>query len=513
MLGARQPQIRALRTGHYAFHTPLNSNLHKPHAALVIIGHGSTLNPDSSSPTHLHAEAIRQRGIFGEVVCAFWKEEPSMSEVYAMLDSREIYLVPNFISEGYFCQEVLPRELRVTGPVTELGDRTLYYCDPVGIHPNMTKLLLQRADEVAPGVPRDQTSLIIVGHGTNLNENSTKAIKDQIELIRTGGYGFAEVIDTYMEEPPLVSDWHSLTTSPNVVVVPFFIADGLHSYQDIPVLLGMEAEGGAAASQREVFRHNPHHLQGRNLYYSSAIGTEPHLADVILDQVADFDAKHAPGPALQPYHTIDTWLEQKLSPGTCIIGQVQVTRQDSGFLLHHVADAGKLDQLALYEGPETAREVAKLDDEGAFRPLKSAPNLKQGWAVQVIGVKSLRIALDHLYPAAVGLAVHEEKGRLQPTPLRDNLRRQTGMYRFTNTITDDQAMDLVARCCNTPTKCLRRITWGLTHDQPLYGIAATKAVQQDMGDVPLLCIEVCPLVVAQARKVAQANHAAKGGQE
>jgi sirohydrochlorin cobaltochelatase len=227
----------------------------KPNAAIVIIGHGSTLNPDSSTPTFQHADEIRSRGLFAEVACCFWKEEPSMREVYAMLDSREVYLVPNFISEGYFCQEVLPRELRVTGPITETEGKVLYYCDPVGIHPNMTKLLLQRADEVAPGVPRGETSLIIVGHGTSLNENSRKVIEQQVALIRDGGYGFAEVVDAYMEEKPLVNDCHTLTTSPNVVVVPFFIADGLHSYQDIPVLLGMEAEGGAAASQREVFRH------------------------------------------------------------------------------------------------------------------------------------------------------------------------------------------------------------------------------------------------------------------
>ena len=57
-------------------------------------------------------------------------------------------------------------------------------------------------------------------------------------------------------------------------------------------MLGIESEVGAAASQREVFRHNPHHLRGKMLYYSSAIGTERLLADVILDQVADFDNLH-----------------------------------------------------------------------------------------------------------------------------------------------------------------------------------------------------------------------------
>jgi sirohydrochlorin cobaltochelatase len=51
---------------------------------------------------------------------------------------------------------------------------------------------------------------------------------------------------------------------------------------------------GAAASQREVFRHNPHHLHGRNLFYSSAIGTDRMMADVILDQIHDFDTSHTP---------------------------------------------------------------------------------------------------------------------------------------------------------------------------------------------------------------------------
>jgi len=85
--------------------------------------------------------------------------------------------------------------LRVTGPITETEGKALYCCDPVGIHPNMTKLLLQRADEVAPGVPRGESGLIIVGDGTSLNENSRKVIEQQVALIRDGGPGFAEVVD------------------------------------------------------------------------------------------------------------------------------------------------------------------------------------------------------------------------------------------------------------------------------------------------------------------------------
>ncbi|MFN5963312.1 MAG: CbiX/SirB N-terminal domain-containing protein [Verrucomicrobiota bacterium] len=265
----------------------------KPDSALILVGHGSTLNPDSSQPTHDHADTLRRMGLFREVHCAFWKEEPSMREVLRMVDCPEVYIVPNFRSEGYFTQNVIPRELGLTGRTTDLGRFRAHYTDPVGIHPSMTKLLLKRAAEVAPGVPPSESSLIIVGHGTGLNDNSTKAIKDQVALIKDSNLGFAEVIDAYMEEPPLIADWLSLTTAPNVIVVPFFIADGLHSFQDIPVLLGVEAEPTAAASQLDVFRRNPYQMHGRQLYYSSAIGTEPLLAEVMLDQIMAFDAASA----------------------------------------------------------------------------------------------------------------------------------------------------------------------------------------------------------------------------
>lgn len=262
----------------------------KPACALLILGHGSTENPDSSQPCWDHAEAIERSGRFGSVHCAFWKEEPSFRQIWPMIEEREVYVVPNFISEGYFTRQILPRELELEGHTTVRGDRVIHYCDPVGIHPAMTGLLTKRALEmVDDSVRPEETSLIIVGHGNGLNQKSTEAIKTQVQAIRASEAPFARVLDAYMEEAPLVADWRDLTDTPNVVVVPFFIADGLHSYQDIPVLLGIENEPTAAASQREVFRQNPYRLGERTLWYSQAIGTDPSLAEIIVDQVAYFD--------------------------------------------------------------------------------------------------------------------------------------------------------------------------------------------------------------------------------
>jgi len=266
----------------------------KPDSALVIIGHGSTVNPDSSAPTFDHTEALRARGVFGEVHCAFWKEEPSCRQVWHMVDRDDIYVVPNFISEGYFTKTVIPRELELDGTVTRRGGRVIKYCEPVGNDARMTELLLRRAAEIAPGVDPAQTSLFIVGHGTNLNDNSAAAAKREVARIRESGL-YGEVLNAYMEEEPLIAKWDQVATQPNVVVVPFFISDGLHSYEDIPVLLGIVggSAGAASASAQEVFQRNPYRLRGRTLFYASAIGTEPLFADVILGQVAAFDAVHA----------------------------------------------------------------------------------------------------------------------------------------------------------------------------------------------------------------------------
>jgi sirohydrochlorin cobaltochelatase len=473
----------------------------RKNTALVIVGHGSTLNPDSSQPTHEHADSIRRMGIFDEVVCAFWKEEPGMREVLRAVDSPEVYVVPNFISEGYFTQEVIPRELGLTGKTTDFPRHRVHYCAPVGLHPSMTKLLLKRAAEVAPGVPREDCSLIIVGHGTGLNENSTKAIKDQVALIRGMDCGFREVLDAYMEEPPLVADWAALTTAPNVIVVPFFIADGLHSYQDIPVLLGIEKEPTAAASQVDVFRRNPYHLQGRQLYFSSSIGTEPLLAEVILDQVAAFDGEQTPGPLREPQGgKITGALEQWLASGEGLMGEVLVRRSTEGFVLRHCEDANAA-VLTRHAEPEAAREIAKYDATGEFRPLKTAPSLKRGWELVLTDTCALQLALEFFYPGAVGNFLRYSADEICVPALRETLNRQTGIYRVTALIRDDEAASLTAAICGQ--KCLRRVLWSLDDrgnhwsDLP----AERQTAVSSGNEWPLLCTDPCQLLVGGARTI------------
>jgi sirohydrochlorin cobaltochelatase len=266
------------------------SSVRSDNTGLLIVAHGSTVNPDSSAPTLAHAAEIRRRKIFADVQCAFWKEEPSLRDAIFLFDPesiREVCVVPNFISEGYFTQTVVPRELELDGRITKRSNAQIWkYCEPVGNHPLMTELLLKRGRDVASRIDPAETSLLIVAHGTNLNENSAVAAKREAEKIRALGK-YSSVLNVYMEEPPLVSEWRKLTNTTNVVVVPFFISDGLHSYEDIPALLGI-ANGRSTnishAKRGEIFQGNPYRIDGRTLFYAPSIGTDPGFADIIIEQ-------------------------------------------------------------------------------------------------------------------------------------------------------------------------------------------------------------------------------------
>lgn len=267
-------------------------------AALVLIGHGSTLNADSAAPTYQHADELRRRGIFGQVLEAFWKQEPGIAGVLRGAFAPRVFIVPLFISEGYFTEEVVPRELGFCksrepdfSRVRHHGNQILHYCGPVGTHESMTNVVLARAREVVeqhpfPRAPKpEDLALFVAGHGTGNNENSRKAIERQVELIRSQGI-YQEVHAVFMEEEPRIADCYAMAQGQNLVVVPFFISDGLHSYEDIPVMLG-ESEHVVRERMKsgQPTWRNPSEMQGKLLWYASSVGNEPHMPDVILERV------------------------------------------------------------------------------------------------------------------------------------------------------------------------------------------------------------------------------------
>ena len=121
--------------------------------ALVIVGHGSHLNEDSSLPVYEHAARIRERFCdeYDEVVECFWKEEPSMRHVLDTVEADDVCVVPAFISEGYFTQQVIPRELGLVGAVTHKDGKIVRYAGPLGTFEGMADVILERVEDLLRG--------------------------------------------------------------------------------------------------------------------------------------------------------------------------------------------------------------------------------------------------------------------------------------------------------------------------------------------------------------------------
>ena len=268
-------------------------------AALVLLGHGTTQNDGSALAVTQHVAELGRRGLFVEVRAAFWKQEPHFKQVLAEVQAQRVYIVPLFISDGYYSGEVIPRELglcltdNLASRTVHRGSRITFYCRPVGTHDRMTEVILTRARKVVaehpfPHSPKPKDiTLFIAGHGTQRNANSRKSLERQVELIREKQL-YAAVHAVFMEEMPRIPESYSLAETRNLVVVPFFISDGLHSVEDIPVLLG-EPERIVKlrlAAAQPTWR-NPTERNGKLVWYSAAVGSEPGIAEVLLERVRE----------------------------------------------------------------------------------------------------------------------------------------------------------------------------------------------------------------------------------
>ena len=190
---------------------------------------------------------------------------------------------------------------------------------------------------------------------------------------------------------------------------------------------------------------------------------------------------------------------------TSRIGQLEISPSNDSFVIYHRDDAQR-NNLTDYASDD-AIEIAKFDDKGNYRALKTAPNLRHGWKISVNNRAELEQAIDAIYPGRLAVLRALESGYLVTTSLRETLNRQTGMYRIAAKISDEQIEDLVGDFCRSDRGCLRTILWERDDEGT---VPSTKLPpekfdsayhQMASGEkcIPLLCQEACNLLVAACR--------------
>jgi hypothetical protein len=207
---------------------------------------------------------------------------------------------------------------------------------------------------------------------------------------------------------------------------------------------------------------------------------------------------HAAGGIPAARQALAEWIDAAGDAGRTFL-QVRLLRTGDGqYEIRHARDVHRSIQSleTVTSDPYAARFIAQMTNGGEHRPLKTAPNLRQGWALVDLDPRALWTALDYLYPACA-LHWHAElAGTLRVTHWREVAARQSGMYGAVKLLPPEVVRNTVRACCGDAV-CLRRVAWDVDEatglDLPSEGDTAGQAL------VP--CPEACSMFISFARQV------------
>lgn len=240
-------------------------------AALIILGHGSSVHASSSIPCRLHADNIRRMGVFHSVHCGFLKETPFIEECLDHVKAKKVVILQNFLAEGYYTNKVIPQKLNLENKGFEVE-----YLEPIGLNDYIQDVIIDQAVRAMGDWEPEQTTLMLLGHGSTKSKTSKNTLLEHIKELRVKT-DFGQIADLWLEEPPFIKDWREFVQYKQVLFIPYLIADGQHGGWDIPEMIGME---------RDIYApYRAHEVGEYNLKLTSALGKSPMMVDLMMKQL------------------------------------------------------------------------------------------------------------------------------------------------------------------------------------------------------------------------------------
>ena len=273
--------------------------------AVLLVGHGSLRRGSGAAMIRIAAR-LRKAQLAPFVQAAFLNySRPSVSEGIARCvaqGAREITVVPYFLVPGWFVKQTLPQLLNVCRAMHP--GVTLRQTEPLGDHPALARLVVQRATEAdyrcafpqiaEPSVNRmtvhsdhwlplyasHRTGLLIIAHGSPDADNNRPiyAVAERVRAMNR--YTAVTVCFMDINRPTIneAIDDFAQNGIEHAIAMPYFLQLGNHVADDLPRLV-----------QEGVVRH-PH----MSLLLAEHLGYDRLLMQPITDRVRG--APIAPNP-------------------------------------------------------------------------------------------------------------------------------------------------------------------------------------------------------------------------
>jgi len=253
--------------------------------AILIIGYGSR-KKEIEDILAVQAKRLRSRRLEPVYLGYFRVNKPSIEEAMAAIARdgiEEAVVLPYLIAEGRLTAELIPPRMSMIGAGSGIArvagrDIVIHYGQAFDRAVALTDILCDRIVEC--GGTRD-SGIIVIGHGSRQNDNPETIALNAARLQRRG-YCHVEYAFNEFCQPTIAEAKARLFAAGvrDIVVLPLFIAIGVHLGEEIPAQLGIPpytAEGIVETDGRAV-----------PLRYARPVEDDPRLLDLMTAQVAAF---------------------------------------------------------------------------------------------------------------------------------------------------------------------------------------------------------------------------------
>ena len=262
---------------------PKHSDKSLKNSSLLLAGHGSS-KPGGDNPIHTLAETLRAGGLFDAVFEGYLKQNPLLNDVLSDITSDKLFVVPMLTGHGYITDELIPAALSTLSEHTHI-----HMCEPIGCHPATAELLAGRVRSIISdyNLKRETVSVLLAAHGNSKNPQNAEQVRSLAKAIaKTSGSVAANA--AFIEEAPLISDWHRDGAIEDLIVLPYLIGGGLHGAEDVPNMVGLDPQHPSLlALDADTPMTGPLRAHGRRIWYCRTFGHEPELANMIIDLVKE----------------------------------------------------------------------------------------------------------------------------------------------------------------------------------------------------------------------------------
>ncbi len=132
-------------------------------------------------------------------------------------------------------------------------------------------------------------ALVLVGHGSRLPYSKELLEKLAEKIKEKNVFEIVEIGLMEFNEPTIPQAVKKAIErgAKKIIVVPVFLAHGVHTLRDIPHMLGLEEKVEIEDNNGHHHHHEHEHLElpdGVEIIYRDPIGADDRLVDIILDR-------------------------------------------------------------------------------------------------------------------------------------------------------------------------------------------------------------------------------------